>query len=229
LKNRSRKIGMIPRDCRFSSGNSQRFDLDRGILEVRKALRTLSGEPVARRPSPAETVPEDSLDDDLRRRAAALMRVNHCGEVCAQALYRGQALGSSNEDIRARLPGRRARRPSISPGAPKRVRELGGRLSLLTPCVRGFARSRLWAGRLGERWNLGFLAETERQVEQHLQGHIDRLGGRDAKTLAVIEGMQREEAGHRRRPRGSGRAICLTLPDTACAGARLMTTLSHWI
>jgi ubiquinone biosynthesis monooxygenase Coq7 len=111
------------------------------------------------------------------------------------------------------------------------VRELGGRLSLLNPLwYAGSLALGYAAGRLGERWNLGFLAETERQVEQHLQGHIDRLGGRDARTLAVIEGMQREEAGHRRTAEGLG---ARDLPHLARHGmrvaARLMTTLSHWI
>ena len=211
--------------------NPTHLDLDRGILEFDRALRTLSGEPVARRPSPAETVPEDSLDDDLRRRAAALMRVNHCGEVCAQALYRGQALGSSNEGIKGALARAVSEEADHLAWSAQRVRELGGRLSLLNPLwYAGSLALGYAAGRLGERWNLGFLAETERQVEQHLQGHIDRLGGRDAKTLAVIEGMQREEAGHRRTAEGLG---ARDLPHIARHGmrmaARLMTTLSHWI
>ncbi len=136
--------------------NPTRLDLDRGILEFDRALRTLSGEPVARRPSPAGTVPEDSLDDDLRRRAAALMRVNHCGEVCAQALYRGQALGSSNEDIKSALAKAAGEEADHLAWSAQRVRELGGRLSLLNPLwyagslVIGYA-----AGRLSERWNLG--------------------------------------------------------------------------
>src|SRR5260221_6594104 len=99
LEGTGRSRGIIPDSGdRFSMeiSNPMHLDLDRGILEFDRALRTLSGEPVARRPSPAETVPEDSLDDDLRRRAAALMRANHSGEVCAHALYRAHALWSSN-------------------------------------------------------------------------------------------------------------------------------------
>jgi 3-demethoxyubiquinol 3-hydroxylase len=215
----------------METSNPMRFDLDRCILEFDKALRVLLGEPAARRPSPAEAAPENNLDDGTRRDAAALMRVNHCGEVCAQALYQGQALGSSNEDIKDALAKAASEEADHLAWSAQRVRELGGRLSLLNPLwyaaslALGYA-----AGRLGERWNLGFLAETERQVEQHLQGHIDRLGGRDAKTLAVIEGMQREEAGHRRAAEGLG---ARDLPHFARHGmrvaARLMTTLSHWI
>jgi ubiquinone biosynthesis monooxygenase Coq7 len=207
------------------------MDLDHCIVEFDKGLRVLLGEPAARRPSPAGAVPEGDLDDGLRRDAAALMRVNHCGEVCAQALYQGQALASSDKDIKSALVKAASEEADHLAWSAERVRELGGRLSLLNPLwyagsfALGYA-----AGRLGERWNLGFLAETERQVEQHLQGHIDRLGGRDAKTQALIEGMQREEAGHRRTAEALG---ARDLPGPARHGmrlaARLMTTLSYWI
>jgi ubiquinone biosynthesis monooxygenase Coq7 len=211
--------------------NPKHFDLDRGILELDKALRTLLGEPVARRPSPAETVPDEDLRDELRREAAALMRVNHCGEVCAQALYQGQALASSNEAIQRTLAKAASEEADHLAWSAQRVRELGGRLSLLNPLwYAGSLAFGYAAGRLGERWNLGFLAETERQVEQHLQGHIDRLGGRDARTRTLIEGMQREEAGHRRTAEALG---ARDLPDPVRHGmrlaARLMTTLSYRI
>jgi len=211
--------------------NPTRSDRDHCLLEFDKALRVLFGEPVARRPSPAEPIPEENLNNEVRQQAAALMRVNHCGEVCAQALYQGQALASSNDNIKGALAKAASEESDHLAWSAQRIRELGGRLSLLNPLwyagslVLGYA-----AGRLGERWNLGFLAETERQVEQHLQGHIERLGGRDAKTRAVIEGMQREEAGHRRTAEGLG---ARELPDPARHGmrlaARVMTTLSYWI
>ncbi|HYS74913.1 MAG TPA: 2-polyprenyl-3-methyl-6-methoxy-1,4-benzoquinone monooxygenase [Burkholderiales bacterium] len=211
--------------------NCRRFDLDRGILEFDKAIRVILAEPAARRPSPAEAVAEGDLDDGLRRDAAALMRVNHCGEVCAQALYQGQALASSNDDIKDALAKAAREEADHLAWSAQRVRELGGRLSLLNPLwYAGSVALGYASGRLGERWNLGFLAETERQVEQHLQRHIDRLGGRDAKTRAVIESMQGEEAGHRRTAELLG---ARELPEPARLGmrlaARLMTTLSYWI
>jgi 3-demethoxyubiquinol 3-hydroxylase len=211
--------------------NSTRFNLDRCILEFDKALRAVLGEPVARRPSPAEPIPGENLNDEVRRHAAALMRVNHCGEVCAQALYQGQSLASSNENIKGALAKAANEEADHLAWSAQRVRELGGRLSLLNPLwYAGSLALGYAAGRLGERWNLGFLAETERQVERHLQGHIERLGGRDAKTRAVIEGMQREEAGHRRMAEALG---ARELPEPARhsmrLAARMMTTLSHWI
>jgi ubiquinone biosynthesis monooxygenase Coq7 len=215
----------------MESLNSTRFNLDRCILEFDKALRAVLGEPVARRPSPADLLPGENLNDEVRRHAAALMRVNHCGEVCAQALYQGQSLASSNENIKGALAKAAKEEADHLAWSAQRVRELGGRLSLLNPLwYAGSLALGYAAGRLGERWNLGFLAETERQVEQHLQGHIERLGGRDAKTRAVIEGMQREEAGHRCMAEALG---ARELPAPARHGmrlaARLMTTLSYWI
>ena len=211
--------------------NYTRCDPDRCILEFDKALRILYGEPDARRPSPADAVAEEDLRDEVRRDAAALMRVNHCGEVCAQALYQGQSLASSNEDIKGALANAAREEADHLAWSAQRVRELGGRLSLLNPLwYAGSLALGYAAGRLGERWNLGFLAETERQVEQHLQRHIDRLGGRDARTHAVIESMQAEETGHRRTAESLG---ARELPKPARLGmrlaARLMTTLSYWI
>jgi ubiquinone biosynthesis monooxygenase Coq7 len=208
-----------------------RLDLDRCIVEFDKVLRVLLGEPVAHRPSPAEGVLEEDLDEALRRRAAALMRVNHCGEVCAQALYQGQALASSSEDIKAALAKAAHEEADHLAWSAQRVRELGGRLSLLNPLwYAGSLALGYAAGRLGDRWNLGFLAETERQVEQHLQGHIDRLDGRDAKTQAVIEGMQREEAGHRRTAEALGaRELPEPVKGAMRFAAHLMTTLSYWV
>src|SRR3979490_3603682 len=119
------------------------------------------------------------------------MRVNHCGEVCAQALYQGQARASSNDDIKGALSKAAREEADHLAWSAQRVRELGGRPSLLNPLwyagsfALGYA-----AGRLGERWNLGFLAETERQVEQHFHGNIQKLGGRAAKTRAGAEGIQ---------------------------------------
>jgi ubiquinone biosynthesis monooxygenase Coq7 len=205
--------------------------VDSLIVEFDRALRTVAGEPRSRRASPGDGVADAPLDEGLRRRAAALMRVNHCGEVCAQALYQGQALASGDPGIKAALGRAAAEEVDHLAWSAQRIRELGGRTSFLNPLwyagalVLGFA-----AGRLGDRWNLGFLAETERQVEDHLQGHLERLGERDAKTRTVIEVMQRRKPSTGERQRRSGRASCRGLSDRECAGpAKVMTTASYWI
>jgi 3-demethoxyubiquinol 3-hydroxylase len=207
------------------------FDLDRCISELDRGVRVLFGEPVSRRPSPAEATLEGELDAEMRRQAAALMRVNHCGEVCAQALYQGQALASSNESVKRALGEAASEESDHLAWSAERVRELGGRLSLLNPLwYAGSFALGYFAGRLSDEWNLGFLAETERQVEQHLQGHVERLGNQDARTRAVIEGMRREEEEHRRTAERLG---ARELPEFAKRGmrlaARLMTTLSYRI
>jgi ubiquinone biosynthesis monooxygenase Coq7 len=213
----------------FTSG--KRFELDRFISEFDKVARVLFGEPTARRPSPAEGASEDNLEPAMRRHAAALMRVNHCGEVCAQALYQGQALASSSDSIRGALGKAAIEESDHLAWSAERVRELGGRPSLLNPVwYAGSFALGVVAGRLGDDWNLGFLAETERQVEEHLQGHLRRLGDRDAKTRAVIEGMRAEEAEHRRTAERLG---ARELPQAARRAmrlaARVMTTLSYRI
>lgn len=208
-----------------------RWDLDRCIVEFDKGLRVVLGEPAGRRQSPADALEEKELDEKLRRDAAALMRVNHCGEVCAQALYQGQALASNSEDIKATLANAAREEADHLAWSAQRVRELGGHLSLLNPLwYAGSLAFGYATGRLGDRWNLGFLAETERQVEQHLQRHIERLVGFDQKTVCVIETMQREEAGHRRTAEALGaRALPEPVSRGMRAAARVMTTLSYWI
>jgi len=210
-----------------SSGD--RFDPDRFVAEFDKAVRTLFGEAGASRPSPAEGAVEDNLDGATRRRAAALMRVNHCGEVCAQALYQGQALASSDPAIKGALQKAAKEEGDHLAWSAARVRELGGRPSLLNPLwyAGSFALGYI-AGRFGEGWNLGFLAETERQVEQHLEGHLQRLGGADSRTRAVIERMQDEEAEHRRTAERLGaRELPRAARQAMRLAARFMTTLSY--
>jgi len=206
-----------------------RLDLDRCIAELDKAVRILFGDAIASRPSPADRVAESNLDQDLRNQAASLMRVNHCGEVCAQALYQGQALASSNESLRRALERAASEESDHLAWSAERVRELGGHLSLLNPLwyagsfALGYA-----AGRLGDGWNLGFLAETEHQVEEHLQGHIERLGDRDVRTRAIIQGMQREEAEHRQNAERLGaRELPEVVSRAMRVAARMMTTLSY--
>jgi ubiquinone biosynthesis monooxygenase Coq7 len=207
------------------------FDLDTLIGEFDRALRTVTGTVAARRDNPADGAPQGELRDDERRHSAALMRVNHCGEVCAQALYQGQALASDNSMVRASLERAAREEEDHLAWSEARIRELGGRTSVLNPLwyagsfAIGFA-----AGKLGDAWNLGFLRETERQVEAHLTGHLDRLSVNDAKTRALIEAMRRDEAGHARTAERLG-ARELPLPVTAAmkASSRVMTSLTYYV
>jgi 3-demethoxyubiquinol 3-hydroxylase len=204
---------------------------DRAIVEFDRALRTLFGVHAAARPSPAESLQEAPLDDAERRHAAALMRVNHCGEVCAQALYQGQALASRDARIRNELGRAALEEADHLSWSAERIGELGGRTSLLNPlwyagslCI-GYV-----AGRVGDDWNLGFLAETERQVERHLGGHLDRLSERDARTRAVVEAMRREEAGHAETANALGaRELPEPVRRAMRVAARVMTTTAYWL
>jgi 3-demethoxyubiquinol 3-hydroxylase len=205
--------------------------IDRLIVEFDRALRTLAGEPRAARRSPADALPEAELHDVQRRHSAALMRVNHCGEVCAQALYQGQALASHNKGLKSALEKAAAEEEDHLAWSQQRIAELGGRTSMLNPVWYGgsFAIGFL-AGKLGDQWNLGFLAETERQVERHLQGHLDRLDPRDTRTRAVVEVMQRDEAGHARTAIGYGaRELPGIVKRGMKAAARVMTSTSYWV
>ena len=170
--------------------------LDQLITTFDLGLRTVFASPHAARPYPGSG-PEADLGEAERARAAALMRVNHVGEVCAQALYAGQALTAQNEQVRAELDQAAKEETDHLAWCEQRIVELGGRKSLLNPLWFGgaFALGAA-AGLLGDKWNLGFLAETERQVEAHLDGHLQQLPEADAKSRAVVEQMKTDEARH---------------------------------
>ena len=203
--------------------------IDRLIGGFDTALRAIAGVHRERRLSPAGTIPEGDLDAEMRAEAAALMRVNHVGEVCAQALYQGQALTARSAENRRALAQAAAEEEDHLAWSAGRIHELGGRLSLLNPLWYGgaFALGAV-AGALGDRHSLGFLAETERQVEEHLAGHLARLAAADRRTRAVIEAMRADEAKHRRTAIELGAA---DLPPAVNHGMRLMakvmTTVAH--
>lgn len=170
--------------------------LDQFIIALDGGLRTVFASPHAARAYPASGA-EATLSDTERAHAAALMRVNHVGEVCAQALYSGQALTTKNESVRAELKRAAAEETDHLAWCEQRLNELGGRKSLLNPLWYGGAFTMgLFAGVLGDKWNLGFLAETERQVEAHLDGHLQQLPEADARSRAVVEQMKTDEAQH---------------------------------
>jgi ubiquinone biosynthesis monooxygenase Coq7 len=202
---------------------------DRLIVGFDTALRAVAGVHRESRPSPAQGIPEGDLDGPQRAEAAALMRVNHVGEVCAQALYQGQALTARAPENRTALAQAAAEEEDHLAWSAERIRELGGRLSLLNPLwyAGAFALGAA-AGALGDRHSLGFLAETERQVEDHLTGHLDRLSGEDRRTRAVIEAMRADEAKHRQTALALGAAeLPVPAREAMRIMAKVMTTVAH--
>lgn len=170
---------------------------DRLIIEFDKALRTVFAAAPTRRPMPGAGVPEALLDEVERAHAAALMRVNHCGEICAQALYQGQALTSRDPEIRRNLEQAAWEETEHLNWTETRIAELGGRKSLLNPLwYSGSLALGVIAGLFGDRWNLGFLAETERQVEAHLDDHLSRLPAQDRRSWEILEQMKVDEIHH---------------------------------
>ena len=205
------------------------MNIDALIIQVDKGLRTLAGSPRAARPMPAGEGEPAALSPEERREAAALMRVNHCGEICAQALYQGQALASGNSALKRALEDAAREEEDHLAWAGQRIDELGGRTSLLNPLwYAGSLAIGFVAGKLGDHWNLGFLKETERQVERHLQGHLDRLSPGDTRTRAVVAAMQHDEAGHARTAEALGaRELPRPVKDAMAAAAKVMTTVSY--
>lgn len=170
---------------------------DRVIVEFDKALRTVFAAASTAREVPGRSAPEAALSADEKAHAGALMRVNHVGEVCAQALYQGQALSSSNYGIRQALEIAAYEETEHLAWTERRIAELGSRKSLLNPLwYFGALSMGVLAGRLGDAWNLGFLAETERQVEAHLDSHLNKLPAQDVKSRAIVEQMRLDEISH---------------------------------
>jgi ubiquinone biosynthesis monooxygenase Coq7 len=205
-----------------------RDPLDRFLGAADAALRTLSGAARARRPAP-QAPRHTPLQPEERALSAALMRVNHVGEVCAQALYQAQSLTARSDALREQME--RAARDEVDHLAwtEQRLRELDDRPSLLNPIWYGGAFViGLLAGRAGDRWSLGFVVETERQVEAHLAGHLNRLPEADRTSRAIVARMKDDEAQHARDAEAAG-AVTLPAPVRwAMRGAaKVMTTTAH--
>ena len=200
------------------------------ILATDSALRTLFAEPRASRPNPANGVPELALNEAERRHSGALMRINHVGEVCAQALYTGQALACKDPALRAQLTEASREETDHLAWTRQRLDELNDRPSLLNPLwyagafAIGFA-----AGKLGgDRVSLGFVVETERQVEAHLQSHMDSLPATDTASRAIVAQMKADEIAHAQMAQKAG-AVELPAPVKAVmqGAAKVMTTVAH--
>lgn len=170
---------------------------DNLIIQFDKALRTVFAQAHSRRPYPDANVAETAMSEAEKRHAAGLMRVNHSGEVCAQALYQGQALTARDPEVQKALQEASDEETEHLAWCERRLEELGSHKSVLNPLwYAGSFTLGAIAGALGDKWNLGFLAETERQVEGHLNGHLEQLPEQDAKSRAIVEQMKTDEIKH---------------------------------
>ncbi|MBI2509807.1 MAG: 2-polyprenyl-3-methyl-6-methoxy-1,4-benzoquinone monooxygenase [Betaproteobacteria bacterium] len=205
--------------------------LDELIIALDKGLRTVFGPAQSLRQTPGGKVSEAAMSERERAHAAALMRVNHSGEICAQALYQGQALTARNPDAREALERAAREETEHLAWTENRIEALGGRKSLLNPLwYAGSFAIGAAAGLAGDRWSLGFLAETERQVVAHLDRHLGRLPENDRKSRAVLAQMREDEARHATSAIQHGAA---ELPGPAKAAMRasskVMTETAFWI
>jgi len=179
---------------------------DRLVVNLDQALRTLFGRPkVTERSNPADAQTETELDEAQRDHIARLMRINHTGEVCAQALYQGQALTARDPVVRKSMERSAAEENDHLDWCEQRVDELGGRLSLLNPLwYAGSFAIGAAAGLAGDKWSLGFVAETEKQVEGHLDEHLEQVPAEDRRTRAILEQMKTDEIEHGQKAKAHG-------------------------
>jgi ubiquinone biosynthesis monooxygenase Coq7 len=206
-------------------------NLDTFLIAADGALRSLSGASHASRAMPRPAQAGEALDEPQRRLSGALMRVNHVGEVCAQALYTAQALTTRNPTLRQQFEHAGREETDHLAWTQQRLRELNARTSLLNPLwYAGAFGIGLLAGRLGDAVSLGFVVETERQVEQHLESHLKRLPVADAASRAVVRQMKDDEARHGAAAQSAGASPLPTPVRWAMRlAARVMTATAHHI
>lgn len=205
--------------------------MDALLIALDTALRTVSGGSHAARPCPRPSGEPGALSDEERALSGALMRVNHVGEVCAQALYSAQALTTRDPSLKAQFEQAAREETDHLAWTQERLDQLGARTSLLNPLWYGGAFAiGLLAGRSGDATSLGFLVETERQVERHLEGHLDRLPEHDSASRAIVDQMRADEARHADEAQHAGAAE-LPLPARWAMrlAAKVMTTTAHRI
>ena len=202
------------------------------ITHADRVLRTLAGHAITTgRENPADTVEDNELNDDEAKLSAQLMRVNHAGEVAAQALYQGQSLTARNKNVQEKLTQAAEEENDHLAWCRKRINQLGEKTSILDPAwYLGSLAIGATAGLAGDKWNLGFLAETEKQVVQHIESHLDKLPDTDFKTRAILEQMHKDENQHATTAIEQGGA---ELPEPIKQGMRfvskIMTKTSFWI
>jgi len=205
---------------------------DRVIGHLDLALRTVFGRPpTTGRPDPSTGHAEGDLSDDERRLATRLMRVNHTGEVCAQALYQGQAVTAGLEHVRRDMERAAVEENDHLAWCERRIEELGSHPSVFNPLfyAGSFAIGAL-AGAIGDRWSLGFVAETEDQVVRHLDSHLERVSENDQKSRAILRQMRTDEARHAGKAREAGGAdLPLPIRLLMRASSKVMTKTAYWV
>ena len=205
---------------------------DRLIMNADTALRTLFGEPVTtERKYPAADISDAEFSEQEKKHITSLMRINHCGEVSAQALYQGQSLTSKNKEIKNKLQQAALEENDHLNWTKHRLHELGGNTSYLNPLWYGgsFAIGAL-AGAMGDKWNLGFLAETEHQVVIHLEEHLNQLPGGDFKSRAILEQMKIDESKHATTAIENGAAeLPPSVKTLMAAMSKVMTSSAYYI
>ncbi len=203
--------------------------LDRFIVETQRALETVFGDPPARRPNPAAGIPEMALEQDQQRHAAGLMRINHVGEVCAQGLYFGQAAVARDPGTRDHLLEAAQEETDHLAWCADRLRELDSRPSLFNPLwyAGSYALGAL-AGLRGDGWSLGFVVETEHQVEAHLDKHLETLPAGDLRSRRILEVMKADEARHAEQARQAGaRVLPPPIPALMAGASKLMKAIAY--
>ncbi|MDY7024900.1 MAG: 2-polyprenyl-3-methyl-6-methoxy-1,4-benzoquinone monooxygenase [Pseudomonadota bacterium] len=206
--------------------------LDALIIEADKALKTLTPSvSKAERPSPSEAHEDSPLTIEDHLKVTGLMRVNHCGEVCAQALYRSQALTSGSPGVKASMQEAAQEEIDHLAWCEQRLAELNSRPSLLNPVFYGLSFGiGAMAGLVGDRYNLGFVAETEEQVCKHLEQHLSQLPKDDLRTQAILEQMHVDEAKHQKEALAQG-GVEFPMPVKLLMGAvaKVMTSTTYRI
>ena len=202
---------------------------DRLLVEAQRALETVFGNPPAQRPNPAGDTPDVELDPAERRHAAGLMRINHVGEVCAQGLYFGQAAVARDERTRAQLLDAAQEETDHLAWCADRLRELHSRPSLFNPLwYAGSYALGAVAGLRGDGWSLGFVVETERQVEAHLDEHLGALPGADLRSREILQVMKVDEARHAEHAEQAGaRILPQPIPTLMAAASKLVKAVAY--
>ena len=203
--------------------------IDRLLADAQNALETVAGAVRAERPNPGIGEADVVLDETERRHAAGLMRINHVGEVCAQALYIGQAAVARDPQTRAQLQAAAQEESDHLAWCADRLRELDSRPSLLNPLwYAGSYAIGVIAGLRGDGWNLGFVVETERQVEAHLEEHLQTLPPADTRSRAILTVMKDDEVRHADHAEAAGAKILpRPIPTLMAAASRVMKTVAY--